>query len=105
MTEDISAFIQRLEENPNNKFARFHLGQAYFAKGDYGNALVQFNACVEASEEWMMAHLYLAKAYLGLNQRGDATRHLERTIRLAEEQNHEDPLDEARSLLEECRLY
>ena len=49
----------------------------------------------------MMAYLFLAKAYIANEQEEFAREPLEITIKLAQEQSHEDPEDEAKALLVE----
>jgi hypothetical protein len=49
----------------------------------------------------MMAYLLLGKSYIANDQEELAVKPLECTIKLAIEQNHEDPEIEARNLLSE----
>ena len=102
MTDKIFAFVERLKVNPDNRFDRYNLAQAYFEQDEYQNAIIHFKRCLEHSNDWMLVNLFLGKCYLALKEHKEAKDFLERTMYLAKQQNHEDPLNEAESLLKEC---
>lgn len=102
MSDKIQAFIQKLDASPSNRFHRYNLAQAYYEQGDYVNACDQFAACLKLADDWMMASLGLGKCYLALEDFERAKRNLSLTIDLAEKQGHDDPLEEAKSLLKQC---
>ena len=102
MSNKIQAFKQKLEASPTNRFHRYNLAQAYYEEGDYVNARDQFAACLDLADDWMMASLGLGKCYLALEDFESAKRNLVLTIDLAEKQGHDDPLEEAKSLIEQC---
>ena len=103
MTDKISVFTKRLSENPKNRFHRFNLAQAYFDAKDWEKAEEHFKKCFDEFPDWMMASLSLAKCYLALKEFSMAKEFLIKTISLAGEQGHDSPLEEAQSLLEDCR--
>ena len=103
MTDKISVFTKRLAENPNNRFHRYNLAQAYYDDGNWHQATEHFKICFELSPSWMMASLSLAKCYIALENFDLAEGLLIKTIELAREQHHESPLEEAESLLSMCR--
>lgn len=99
MSDRISLFLKKLEDNPSNLLNRFSLSQAYFEDGNYKDAIVQLEMCVEGREDWMMAYLLLAKSYIANEQESLAIKSLQHTIQLAQDQSHEDPELEAKNLL------
>ena len=78
---------------------RFSLAQALVAEGRGTDAVEHFRYCVEKKADWMMARILLAKLLIQLGRRGEARPLLEEALRLATEQNHEDPEREIRTLL------
>jgi Tfp pilus assembly protein PilF len=101
MSERISLFLKKLEKNQGNLLNRFSLAQAFFEEGQYEQAIPHLKECVNGRPDWMMAYLFLAKSYIASDQKSFARESLEVTIKLAQDQDHEDPRDEARALLEE----
>ena len=102
MTDKISALQEKLQLNPGQIFHRFSLGQAYFENLQYQCACIEFEECLKARPDWMMAALFLGKAYLEQENKEKAKVNLELALALANEQNHEDPAEEAGELLKEC---
>jgi len=102
MSDKIQAFMKKLDASPSNRFHRYNLAQAYYEQGDYENARIQFTDCLTIANDWMMASLGLGKCYLALEDFERAKRNLSLTIDLAEKQGHDDPLEEAKSLLKQC---
>lgn len=102
MSDRVSLYLKRLEENENNLLTRFSLAQAYFESGDYKNSIEHLDICVSKRGDWMVAFLLLAKALIANGKKSDARSPLEKTILLAQEQGHEDPEEEAKTLLAEC---
>ena len=102
MTDKISALQEKLQSNPGQIFHRFSLGQAYYENLQYECACIEFEECLKARPDWMMAALFLGKAYLEQENKEKAKVNLELALALANEQNHEDPAEEAGELLKEC---
>ena len=61
MTDKISALVEKLKENPENRFHRYNLAQAFFDAGEYQKAKLEFISCLEQSKDWMMVLLFVAK--------------------------------------------
>ena len=103
MTDKISALVEKLNENPGNRFHRYNLAQALFDSGEYQKAKLEFISCLEHSKDWMMVLLFVAKCDLALGDINNAKIYLNKTIQVAGEQGHDDPLLEAETLLQECK--
>jgi tetratricopeptide (TPR) repeat protein len=104
MTDKISELKAKLESNPKQVFHRYSLGQAFLDSGELSVACEEFEKCLVAKPDWMMAALSLGKTYLQIGDKDRAKEKLELTLRLAIEQNHDDPASEATELLKECNL-
>ncbi len=102
MSDRVSLYLKRLEENKGSLLNRFSLAQAYFETGDYQNAIEHLYICVKQRDDWMLAFLLLGKALIANGQKKDACSPLEKTIFLAQDQGHDDPGEEAKNLLAEC---
>tara|TARA_E500000178_G_scaffold240921_1_gene237356 strand:- start:3220 stop:3540 length:321 start_codon:yes stop_codon:yes gene_type:complete len=102
MTDKISALQEKLASNPGQVFHRYSLAQAYYENKQLHEACDEFEKCLEAKPDWMMAALFLGKAYLENENREKAKVYLEQAMSLAEDQNHDDPAEEATKLLTEC---
>jgi thioredoxin-like negative regulator of GroEL len=101
MSERISLYLKKLENNQGNLLNRFSLSQAFFEEGQYEQAIPHLIECVKGRADWMMAYLLLAKSYIASDQESLAREPLEITIKLAQDQVHEDPREEAQTLLAE----
>jgi hypothetical protein len=55
--------------------------------------------CANSREDWMLPRILLGKAMLANGQDSNAKPILETALRLAVEQNHDDPAQELRSIL------
>ena len=97
-----SLFRTKLEENPDNHLFRFSLSQALFEEGNLSECMDELQVCLKERPDWMIASLLLGKAKIKAGNHEDARTILEATIKMAQEQNHEGPEAEARSLLSEC---
>ncbi len=90
---------QRLEKDPHNPLFHFSLGQVLFQEGQWEEACEHLNYCVSSRKDWMMPRILLGKALLELERPQDARPILEEALQLAIEQNHEDPAEELRAIL------
>jgi predicted Zn-dependent protease len=97
----VEQFRALVERQPDNEMFRFSLAQALVADGRGEEAVPHYAACVEKKADWMMARILLGKLLLQLGRRTDAKPQLEEALRLAVDQNHEDPERELRALLAE----
>lgn len=99
----VERFAALVAAHPGNELFRFSLAQALAAAGREEEALPHFRVCVEAKADWMMPRILLGKLLLARGERAAARPLLEDALRLAVEQDHEDPAAELRALLETCR--
>ena len=100
MGDRIASFKEKVEKNPNQVFFRYSLAQAYFEEGAFEQASAEFRKCLEVRPDWMMASLFVGKAEMESGNSQLAREFLEKTVALAEEQAHEDPMMEAKQLLD-----
>jgi predicted Zn-dependent protease len=96
--EHFEALVAR---QPENEMFRFSLAQALVADGRSEEAVQHYRGCVDKKPDWMMPRILLGKLLLELGRRADAKLLLEDALRLAVEQQHEDPERELRALLAE----
>jgi predicted Zn-dependent protease len=96
--DHFSALVGR---DPGNEMFRFSLAQALVAEGRGEEALPHYRLCIDKKPDWMMARILLGKLLLQLRRREEAKPWLEEALKLAIEQQHEDPERELRALLAE----
>ena len=99
MASRVAQFSALVERQPENEMFRFSLAQALVADGRGADAIAHFTVCLAKKPDWMMARILLGKLLLQLGQRAEAKPELQEALRLAIEQNHEDPERELRALL------
>lgn len=92
-------FSALVAQQPGNELFRFSLAQALLDEGRTTEALPELRFCTERKSDWMLPRILLGRALLALGQRDEARAHLEDALRLALEQDHEDPARELRELL------
>jgi predicted Zn-dependent protease len=97
--ERIAQFEALVARQPENELFRFSLAQALVAADRGAEAVPHYERCVAKKADWMMPRILLGKLLLQLGQPAEARPLLEAALRLAEEQNHEDPEHELRELL------
>lgn len=101
MASRVDQFQALVERQPDNELFRFSLAQALAAENRGSEAVPHFEHCVARKNDWMMPRILLGKLLLQLGRRSDAKPLLEDALRLAIEQQHEDPERELRALLAE----
>ena len=89
---------EKLEANPSQIFHRYSLALAYQDEGEIPLACIELEKCLSSKPDWMMVALFLGKNYLELGIVDKAKERLELAMKLAQEQNHDDPASEAESL-------
>lgn len=94
-------FAALVASQPENEMFRFSLAQALLREGQSADAVPHLEFCANKKAEWMMARILLGKTLLTLGRKADARAWLEQALRLAVEQNHEDPERELRGILTE----
>jgi predicted Zn-dependent protease len=94
-------FAAAVARQPDNELFRFSLAQALVAEGRGAEAVGHYEFCVAQKAAWMMPRVLLGQLLVRLGRREEARRQLEDALRLAVEQQHEDPEREVRALLSE----
>lgn len=94
-------FATLVARQPDNELFRFSLAQALVTENRGAEAVPHFEFCVQKKAEWMMPRILLGKLQLQLGRRPEARPLLEDALRLAVEQQHEEPERELRALLAE----
>jgi predicted Zn-dependent protease len=97
----VEQFEALVAQQPENEMFRFSLAQALVAEGRNEEAVPHYRMCVDRKPDWMMARILLGKLLLQLGRRAEARTLLEEALKLAVEQQHEDPERELRAILGE----
>ncbi|HYC70395.1 MAG TPA: tetratricopeptide repeat protein [Opitutaceae bacterium] len=92
-------FAALVTRQPDNEMFRFSLAQALLEEGKPGEAVPHLEFCAARKSDWMVARIRLGQALLQLGRTAEARPWLEAALRLAVEQNHEDPERELRGIL------
>ncbi|HTJ79738.1 MAG TPA: molecular chaperone DnaJ [Rariglobus sp.] len=92
-------FSALVAKQPENELFRFSLAQALLAETREADAVEHLVFCANKKSDWMMPRILLGKSLLHLGRRDEALPWLEEALRLAIEQDHEDPEAELRALL------
>ena len=101
MASRTETFTALVAQQPENELFRFSLAQALVTDGRGAEAVAHFEYCVAKKVDWMMPRILLGKLFVQLIRRSDAKAQFADALRLAVEQNHEDPERELRALLAE----
>lgn len=88
---DLTELKKRAAAQPENILHQFSLGQALFEQQDWKAAIGPLQKCAENRDDWMMARILLGKCYFQLEKWPEARAYFEAALRLAREQQHEDP--------------
>lgn len=96
----VDQFQRLVAAQPENELFRFSLAQALLAEGRGAEARPHFEYCVGKRADWMMPRIILGKWLLQNGAATEARPLLERALALAIEQNHDDPAQELRALLD-----
>ncbi|HEY8933043.1 MAG TPA: molecular chaperone DnaJ [Rariglobus sp.] len=92
-------FSALVAKQPDNELFRFSLAQALLAEDRGADALEHLEACARKKADWMMPRIMLGKTLLALGRRAEAKPWLEEALKLAVDQDHQDPEAELRGLL------
>jgi predicted Zn-dependent protease len=92
-------FAALVARQPENELFLFSLAQALAEESRGAEAVPHFEYCVRKKTGWMMPRILLGKLLLQLGRRAEGKPVLEDALRLAIEQQHEDPERELRALL------
>ncbi len=99
MPSRVEQFQALVDRQPENDLFRFSLAQALSAENRGTEAEPHYAACIAKKPDWMLPRILLGKHLLAAGRRTEARLHLEEALRLAIEQDHEDPAVELRALL------
>lgn len=99
----ILQFTKLVEQHPGNEMFRFSLAQALENAGQIDPALEQYQLCVQAKADWMMPRIILGKLLLKNGNQDEARPLLEDALKLAIDQDHEDPAAELQEILSDLR--
>lgn len=99
MASRTDQFQALVAQQPQNPLFRFSLAQALATEGRVMEALPHFEFCVASRADWMMPRILLGKLLLQLGRMPEAKPLLTDALRLAVEQQHEEPERELRALL------
>lgn len=94
-------FAALVARQPDNELFRFSLAQALLAENKPAEALDHLVACATKKPEWMMPRILLGKTLLGLGRKAEAKPWLEQALQLAIAQNHDDPAQELKAILQD----
>lgn len=96
----IAHFSSLVAGQPANPLFRFSLAQALDAADRHAEAAEHYRVCCAARADWMMPRILLGKLLVRAGDRPGAKPVLEEALRLAVDQNHEEPEAELRALLD-----
>lgn len=96
------SFATLVAKQPDNELFRFSLAQALVAEHRLVDAVEHYKFCVAKKADWMMPRILLGKLYLDLGKRAEARIQFQDALKLAIEQNHEEPEKELRELLQQA---
>lgn len=92
-------FEALVKANPENELYRFSLAQALEREGRGAEAIPHYQWCCAKKTDWMVPRILLGKLLIALGRRDEAKTILHDALKLAIEQQHEDPESEVRGLL------
>jgi len=92
-------FAALVAKQPENPLFRFSLAQALLSEKREAEAVEHLDHCARGKADWMMPRILLGKTLLQLGRAAEAKPWLEDALRLAIEQDHQDPEGELRALL------
>ena len=92
-------FRSLLESKGKTRLLLFSYGQALLEEGHTKAALAPLDQCAERDTTWMVPRILLGKAHLQLGNLDEGRQWLESALKLAIDQNHEDPESEIRELI------
>jgi hypothetical protein len=101
MATRVEQFQALVAGQPANPLFRFSLAQALADAGRGTEAVPHYEFCVASRADWMMPRILLGKLLVQLGRRPAARPLLEDALRLAVDQQHEEPERELRAALAE----
>ena len=92
-------FKALLDANPKNEFFRFSIGKSLMDGENPNEAISLFEKCQRQKPDLIMGSIFKAKCHVALERMEEARFELNRTPKLAIEQEHEASEAEIRQLL------
>jgi len=99
MSARVDQFLSLVATKPDNELFRFSLAQALVDAARETEAIPHLDFCVEKKADWMMPRIMLGKIYHAAGETARARPLLETALKLAIDQDHEDPAAELQHLL------
>lgn len=99
MASRVEQFQARVAQQPRNALFHFSLAQALVDAARASEAVPHYEFCVASQADWMMPRILLGKLLLQLGRPAEAKPLLTDALRLAGEQQHDEPERELRALL------
>ena len=96
--ERFEALVAREPDNPLHSFA---LAQICWGSGEFERAEQVYARCLELDPRWMMAAIRRGACLVALARWDEARAALELGQKLAVEQDHSEPFDEIRELMDQ----
>jgi tetratricopeptide (TPR) repeat protein len=87
--------------DPENKLHQFALAGAYLQATDYAAGEQAYGRCLELDPQWMMAAIKRGRCLVELGRTEEARAALELGAELAQAQNHDEPFEEIRELMDQ----
>lgn len=100
MSARIDQFLPLVSVNPENELFRFSLAQALVDADREAEAVPHLEFCVAKKADWMMPRIMLGKILLAAGESTRARPLLEEALQLAIDQDHEEPAEELRAILD-----
>jgi predicted Zn-dependent protease len=99
MASRVEQYEALVAQQPQNALFRFSLAQALVSEARAAAAIPHFQFCIASKADWMMPRILLGKLLLQRGRGPEAKPLLTDALRLAVEQEHEEPERELRALL------
>ncbi len=100
MPTRVEQFQSLFTASPDNELFRFSLAQAFIDAGRDSEAIPHLEYCAEKKADWMMPRIMLGKILLASGETARARPLLEAALQLAIDQDHDDPAEELRAILD-----
>ena len=99
MASRAEQFRALVAQQPQNALFHFSLARALVDESRAAEAIPHYEFCIAGNADWMMPRILLGKLLLQLGRSAEAKPLLADALRLAVEQQHQDPERELRALL------
>ena len=99
MSARVEQFQSLFTASPDNELFHFSLAQALIDAGRDSEAIPHLEFCTGKKDDWMMPRIMLGKILLASGETARARPLLEDALKLAIDQDHEDPAAELQDLL------